>query len=74
MATSLDWPEEAALAVVLCGPPGERRGAATPPLGLSLPARSALFSRLRPRFPEPGVLAALGLGLPFGARDRHNAA
>jgi len=65
MATSLDWPQTAALGVVPCAPPGERKGVPTPPLGLSLPPGSPLLSRLRPRFPEPGVLAALGLGQPF---------
>jgi len=62
MATSLDWPQQAALCVVTCALPVEWSGVRTPPLGVALPASSPLFSRLRPRFPEPGVLAALGLG------------
>ena len=65
MATSLEWPQTEAPGVVPCALPGERNGVPTPPLGLSLPPGSPLLSRLLPRFPEPGVLAALGLGRPF---------
>jgi hypothetical protein len=65
MATSLDWPQTAAPGGVPCAPPGERKGVLAPPLGLSLPPGSPLLSRFRPRFPEPCVLAALGLGQLF---------
>lgn len=65
MATSLDWPQTEAPGVVPRALPEERKGVLTPPLGLSLPPGSPLLSRIRPRFPEPGVLDALGLGQLF---------
>ena len=65
MATSIRWPPRAALATVLgpsaAGGPGLR----VRPAGLTVSESESPLSRLRPRFPEPAALAALGLGQVF---------